>query len=127
MMSANFSSLVGEFMNAGIPKYCKTIVKNKHFNGHPDMIPAGMFPGDDVQHASEGIQIKASRYGKGWQGHNPEDTWLMVFIYDSNRTTDYGRIRSRFSLWKWWVRDWLRLIGFSQADPKQAAERLLPA
>jgi hypothetical protein len=89
MMSANFSSLVGEFMNAGIPKYCKTLVKNKHFNGHPDMIPAGMFPGDDVQHAAEGIEIKASRYGKGWQGHNPEDTWLMVFIYDSNRTTDY--------------------------------------
>lgn len=89
MMSANFSSLVGEFMNAGIPKYCKTIVKNKHFNGHPDMIPAGMFPSDDVQHAAEGIEIKASRYGRGWQGHNPEDTWLMVFIYDSNRTTDY--------------------------------------
>jgi hypothetical protein len=89
MMSANFSSLVGEFMNAEIPKYCKTLVKNKHFNGHPDMIPAGRFPGDAVQHAAEGIEIKASRYGKGWQGHNPEDTWLMVFIYDSNRTTDY--------------------------------------
>jgi hypothetical protein len=89
MMSANFSSLVGEFMNAGIPKYCKTLVKNKHFNGHPDMIPKGMFPSDRAQHATEGIEIKASRYEKGWQGHNPEDTWLMVFIYDSNRTVDY--------------------------------------
>lgn len=89
MMSANFSSLVGEFMNAGIPKYCKTLVKNRYHNGHPDMIPAGMFPGDAAQHAAEGIEIKASRYEKGWQGHNPEDTWLMVFIYDSNRPTDY--------------------------------------
>lgn len=89
MMSANFSSLVGEFMNAGIPKYCKTLVKNKYFNGHPDMIPAGMFPDDAAQHATEGIEIKASRYERGWQGHNPEDTWLMVFIYDSNRPTDY--------------------------------------
>jgi hypothetical protein len=89
MMSANFSSLVGEFMNAGIPKFCKTLVKNKHFNGHPDMIPAGMFPNDKAQHATEGIEIKASRYDKGWQGHNAEDTWLMVFIYESNRTTDY--------------------------------------
>jgi len=89
MMSANFSSLVGEFMNAGIPKYCKTLVKNNHFNGHPDMIPTGKFANDSVQHAAEGIEIKASRYEKGWQGHNPEDTWLMVFIYDSNRTTDY--------------------------------------
>jgi hypothetical protein len=89
MMSANFSSLVGEFMNAGIPKYRKTLVKNKYHNGHPDMIPAGMFPGDSVQHAAEGIEIKASRYNKSWQGHNPEDTWLMVFVYDSNRPTDY--------------------------------------
>jgi len=35
IMSANFSSLVGEFMNAGIPKHCKTLVKNKYHNGHP--------------------------------------------------------------------------------------------
>jgi hypothetical protein len=89
MMSANFSSLVGEFMNAGIPKYCKSLVKNKYHNGHPDMIPAGMFPSDSAQHAAEGIEIKASRYKKSWQGHNPEDTWLMVFVYDSNRPTDY--------------------------------------
>jgi hypothetical protein len=89
MMSANFSSLVGEFMNAGIPKYCKTLVKNKYHNGYPDMIPAGMFPGDSVQHAPEGVEIKASRYERGWQGHNAEDTWLMVFVYDSNRPTDY--------------------------------------
>ncbi len=89
MMSANFSSLVGEFMNAGIPKYCPTLIKNKFHNGHPDMIPAGRYSGDSVQHAAEGIEIKASRYVKGWQGHNPEDTWLMVFVYDSNRPSDY--------------------------------------
>jgi hypothetical protein len=88
MMSANFSSLVGEFMNAGIPKYCTSIVKNKYHTGHPDLIPSGMFPGDAVQHAAEGIEIKASRYIRGWQGHNPEDTWLMIFIYASNRPRD---------------------------------------
>lgn len=88
MMSANFSSLVGEFMNARIPEHCKTLVKNKYFNGHPDLIPAGMYPGDSVQHASVGIEIKASRYSKSWQGHSAEDTWLMVFIYASNRVRD---------------------------------------
>ena len=36
LMPANFSSMVGEFMNAAIPKYCKTLVKNNHHNGHPD-------------------------------------------------------------------------------------------
>jgi len=88
LMPANFSSVVGEFMNSGIPKHCPTLVKNRYHNGHPDLLPAGRFPGDAVQHASEGIEVKASRYLRGWQGHNPEDTWLLVFMFDSNRPND---------------------------------------
>jgi hypothetical protein len=84
MMAANFSSLVGEFMGATIPKYCASIVKNRYHNGHPDLLPAGKFPGNAIQHASDGIEIKASRYPRGWQGHNAEDAWLMVFVFDSN-------------------------------------------
>ena len=41
-----------------------------------------------MQYTHEGIEIKASRYVKSWQGHNPEDTWLMVFVFDSNRPVD---------------------------------------
>ena len=37
-----------------------------------------------MQHGHEGIEIKASRYSRGWQGHNAEDGWLMVFVFDSN-------------------------------------------
>ena len=88
LMPANFSSMVGEFMNSSIPKYCLTVVKNKYHNGHPDILPAGLFPDDMAQHASEGIEVKGSRYLQGWQGHNPEDCWLMVFIFDSNRPAD---------------------------------------
>ena len=32
LMSANFSSMVGEFMTASIPKHCKTVVKNTYHN-----------------------------------------------------------------------------------------------
>jgi len=88
LMSANFSSIVGEFMSSTIPKYCSGIVKNRYHNGHPDLIPTTMFPNDAVQHAPHGIEIKASRYLRGWQGHNPEDVWLMVFVFDSNRPKD---------------------------------------
>jgi hypothetical protein len=88
LMPANFSSIVGEFMGAGIPKYCPTLTKNQHHNGHPDLVPTGYFPGDAIPHSHEGIEIKASRYLRGWQGHNPEDIWLMVFVFDSNRPVD---------------------------------------
>jgi hypothetical protein len=91
LMPANFSSIVGEFMTSAIPKHCPTLVKNQYHNGHPDMIPSGRFPKDAVQHADEGIEVKSSRYLRGWQGHNPEDTWLMVFVFDSNRPVDASR------------------------------------
>ncbi len=88
LMPANFSSIVGEFMASTLPKYCPGIIKNKYHNGHPDLIPAGMFPNDSVQHSLQGIEIKASRYLRARQGHNPEDVWLMVFVFDCNRPKD---------------------------------------
>src|SRR5881397_991261 len=56
LMSANFSSIVGEFMSATIPKYCGSLVKNRYHNGHPDLIPADMFVNNAVQYSSEGIE-----------------------------------------------------------------------
>lgn len=88
IMPANFSSMVGEFMVATIPKYCTTLVKNTYHNGHPDMVPAGLFPNNAVLHATQGIEVKGSRYLSGWQGHNPEDVWLMVFCFDGNTARD---------------------------------------
>ncbi len=91
LMPANFSSMVGEFMSATIPKYCRTLAKNTYHNGHPDLLPAGRYDRNSCQHGAEGIEIKASRHGSGWQGHNAEDTWLMVFVFDANGARDVSR------------------------------------
>lgn len=88
LMPANFSSIVGEFMNMSIPKYCSTLVKNQYHNGHPDLIPVNTFLNDAVQYSNQGLEIKGSRHLRGWQGHNPESVWLMVFCFDSNTSSD---------------------------------------
>jgi hypothetical protein len=88
LMPANFSSIVSEFVIASIPKYCATLVKNRYHNGHPDLIPVNTFPDNRIQYAHEGIEVKASRYLRAWQGHNPEDVWLMVLVFESNRASD---------------------------------------
>lgn len=88
LMPANFSSIVGEFMSLTIPRYCTGLVKNRYHNGHPDLVPSGVFPGDAVQHDTRGIEVKASRHQRGWQGHNPENVWLLVFVFDSNTARD---------------------------------------
>ena len=91
LMPASFSSMVGEFMNLTIPRYGSSLVKNQYHNGHPDLIPAGMFANNAIQYAHAGIEVKGSRHNSGWQGHNPESVWLMVFHFDSNTANDQGR------------------------------------
>ncbi len=88
LVPANFSSIVGEFMVTSIARVCPDLARNTYHNGHPDLLPRGIFPRDAAQHTHEGIEVKASRYLQGWQGHNPEQVWLMVFVFDSNRPRD---------------------------------------
>ena len=55
----------------------------------------GEIPENAAQHAgADGIEVKASRYLRGWQGHNPEDVWLMVFVFESGRPSTCTRPRN---------------------------------
>ena len=91
LMAANFSSVVSEYMNVTIPKYCVSLTRNTYHNGHPDLLPAGMFQNNAVQYSHDGIEVKASRYVKNWQGHNAEESWLLVFVFESNRPGDLSQ------------------------------------
>ena len=91
LMPANFSSIVGEFLVLRLAHHCSTLIKNRYPNGHPDLLPRGMFPNDAAQYAHEGIEVKASRRGGGWQGHNPEAVWLLVFHFAANAAHDAER------------------------------------
>jgi len=91
LMPANFSSIVGEFMVAGISRLSTALTKNRYHNGHPDLVPIGTYPGDAILHGTEGIEVKGSRYLRGWQGHNRENVWLMVFVFESSRPTDAAK------------------------------------
>jgi len=84
LMPATFSSLVGEYIVYRIPSHCTQLAKNQYPNGHPDLIPKGNFPNDAILRGDKGIEVKASRYSSGWQGHNPESVWLLVFQIDCN-------------------------------------------
>jgi hypothetical protein len=88
LMPANFSSIVGEFVGAAIPKFCPALIRNRYHNGHPDLIPRGVYPDNKAKLAARGIEVKGSRWYSGWQGHNAEDTWLMVFVFESDKPED---------------------------------------
>lgn len=42
-------------------------------------MPPAHYEGDAAQNGKEGVELKTSRATSGWQGHNPEGGWLMVF------------------------------------------------
>ena len=84
LMAAAFSGMLSEFIVRQLSKHSTTLTRNLYHNGHPDLIPVNRYPGNAVQYGHEGVEIKTSRYASGWQGHNPERIWIMVFRYDND-------------------------------------------
>jgi len=75
------SGMLSEVLVKSLSDCSKTLVRNEKVGGHPDLIPRGKYPGDSVLHGNQGIELKSSKQRGGWQGHNPEDSDLIVFRY----------------------------------------------
>lgn len=45
-------------------------------------------------HGDHGIEVKASRFSTGWQGHNVETGWIMIVQYfqDPKEPTIFDRV-----------------------------------
>ncbi|MGH9863484.1 MAG: hypothetical protein ACRD35_08680 [Candidatus Acidiferrales bacterium] len=91
-----FSGLVSEVLVQAIPKHCPHLTKNLRVGGHPDLIPKGHYRGDTILRGDEGVDIKSSKQAGGWQGHNPEEGWVMVFRCQVDTGTEPTRSRKSF-------------------------------
>lgn len=90
-----FSGLLSEILVKNIARHSTAVVRNIRVGGHPDLIPANHSGGNNQLRCKDGIEIKTSRQRGGWQGHNPEGGWLMVFRYklaDSRNPTRFVQI-----------------------------------
>lgn len=81
-----FAGLLSEVIVKSLSDTSKTLTSNTKIGGYPDLISIGKYLDDSVQ-KGEGIEIKTSKQKSGWQGHNPEDGWIMVFRYDIDKET----------------------------------------
>ncbi len=64
------------------------IVANLKVGGHPDLLPKGHYSSNLILKGDERIELKSSIQKGGWQGHNPEDCWLIVFRYIVGKQDD---------------------------------------
>jgi hypothetical protein len=81
LLAATFSGVISEMVVQSTSKQSASLIKNQHHNGRPDLVPRGHYPNDAALRGEEGVEVKASRYASGWQGHNIESGWIMICQY----------------------------------------------
>jgi len=85
LLGNSLSGIISEFLVKNIARVSTTLEVNLKIGGHPDLLPKGHYSSNFVLKGDEGIEVKASIHKGGWQGHNPEDVWLMIFRYAIGR------------------------------------------
>jgi hypothetical protein len=58
---AIMSGVLSDMLTASLAKHSRTLVQNKYFNGHPDLLVQGIYPNDSVKSGKEGVEIKTTR------------------------------------------------------------------
>lgn len=81
LLGNSLSGIISEFLVKNIARAAETLEANAKVGGHPDLLPKGHYASNLVLKGDEGLEVKSSIQRGGWQGHNPEDCWLMVFRY----------------------------------------------
>ena len=81
LLGNSLSGIISELLVKNIARVSKSLEANLKVGGYPDLLPKGHYASSFVLKGDEDIEVKASVQQGGWQGHNPEDCWVMVFRY----------------------------------------------
>jgi hypothetical protein len=86
---AAMSGMVSAMLTASIAKHSRSLVENRHFNGHPDLVVNGIYPNNAVQSGTDGVEVKSTRKRGGQVDmHGARDQWLSVFVYEVDNKTE---------------------------------------
>lgn len=81
LLGNSFSGVISELLVKNISSSSSAVCRNERIGGHPDLIPRNIYPNDQTLRGEEGLEIKSSKQPGGWQGHNPENSWVIIFRY----------------------------------------------
>ena len=88
LLGNTLSGILSEFLVKNIARSSKSLAANLKVGGHPDLLPKGLYSSSLVLKGDEGIEVKTSIQKGGWQGHNPEACWIMIFRYIVGKQED---------------------------------------
>lgn len=81
LLGNTFAGILSELVVQSLALSTPDLTANTLVGGFPDLLPTGMYPDNAVLQGREGIEVKSSKQPSGWQGHNPEKGWYMIFRY----------------------------------------------
>lgn len=88
LLGNTLSGILSEFLVKNVARSSKSLVANLKVGGHPDLLPKGLYSSSLVLKGDEGIEVKTSIQKGGWQGHNTEACWIMIFRYIVGKQED---------------------------------------
>ena len=92
---AAMSGILSDLLTASLAQHARSLTTNRYFNGHPDLVVAGVYPNDTVKAGTEGVEVKSTRKAGGAvDTHGARDQWMCVFVYRVDNRTEPVRDRS---------------------------------
>ena len=86
---AMLSGFISDMITASLANFSRSLVENKYFNGHPDLIVRGIYANDAVKAGKEGVEIKTTnKKGGAVDAHGARNQWLCVFVYTVDKKTE---------------------------------------
>jgi hypothetical protein len=86
---AIMSGLLSDMLTVSLAKHSRSLVENGHFNGHPDLLVRGVYPGNAAQAGTQGVEVKTTRKpGGAVDTHGARNQWMCVFVYRVDAVTE---------------------------------------
>lgn len=86
------SDFVGNVATEEVANASDALIVNQKPDGFPDLLPRGHdeYAAEDyeIHHGDHGIETKCSKSSGGWQAHNNESAWFIVFRYERGDPDD---------------------------------------
>ncbi len=83
------SGVLSDMLTASLATHSRTLAENQYFNGHPDLVVQGVYPGNSVKAGTEGVEIKTTRKaGAAVDTHGAREQWMCVFVYSVDTDTE---------------------------------------
>lgn len=75
------SDLIGNVATEALAEASDALVHNEKDDGWPDLLPVDHYDDYEQMYGEEGVETKCSKSSGGWNAHNNEEGWFVIFRY----------------------------------------------